>query len=150
MYFSWSPRKVPKEGDLRRRYENAPSLRIHPPHRHPYPENVPIFGRLPRANLQGLRCRCSKIGTFLDTDWRCGGGYQRGRIFVAPLWPLSLVTFLAAQESNITVLTIKCNYLLSSSSSWRTFFLPKVMVLPSSITRQGTLMTLYWSRSAGK
>jgi len=52
MYFSWSPRKVPKEGDLRGRYENAPPLKIPPPLRHPTSENVPIFGSLQRENLQ--------------------------------------------------------------------------------------------------
>ena len=31
---------------------NAPSLRIHPPHRHPAFKNVPIFERLHSANLQ--------------------------------------------------------------------------------------------------
>ena len=98
MSFSCSPRKVPKEGDLRRRYEKAPSLRIPPPLLHPTPENVPIFRCLQRKNLQVLHCRCSKIGTFLDTGRRCGGGFQRGRIFVAPLWPPSLVTFLAAKK----------------------------------------------------
>jgi hypothetical protein len=52
-----SPRKVPKEGDLRRRYEKAPSLRIHPPHRCPVSKNVPIFEHLPGKNLQDFTCR---------------------------------------------------------------------------------------------
>jgi len=47
MYFSWSPRKVPKEGDLRGRYENAPPLKIPPPPRQPVSKNVPIFEHLP-------------------------------------------------------------------------------------------------------
>ena len=53
--------------------------------------------------------RCSKIGTFLDTEWRCGGGFQRGRIFVAPLWLASFGSFLASQEKNIyrTILITK-------------------------------------------
>ena len=38
--------------------------------------------------------RRPKIGTFSGVGWRCGWGFQRGRIFVAPLWPTSLVTFL--------------------------------------------------------
>ena len=38
--------------------------------------------------------RYPKIGTFSGIGWKCGWGYQRGRIFVAPLWPHSLVTFL--------------------------------------------------------
>ncbi len=52
MYFSWLPRKVPKEGDLRRRYEKAPSLRIHPPHRRPASKNVQIFECLQLKMLQ--------------------------------------------------------------------------------------------------
>ena len=51
MYFSWSPRKVPKEGDLRRRFEKAPSLRILPPPRRPERKNVPIFALLQLRNL---------------------------------------------------------------------------------------------------
>ena len=41
-----------------------------------------------------LSCKRSKIGTFLNAGRRCGGGFLRGRIFVAPLKPTSLVTFL--------------------------------------------------------
>ena len=52
MYFSWLPRKVPKEGDLRRRYEKAPSLRILPPHRQPVSKNVPIFEHLQLRHLK--------------------------------------------------------------------------------------------------
>ena len=53
-------------------------------------------------NLQLLSWRCSKIGTFLNTGRRCGGGFQRGRIFVAPLWLASFGSFLASQEKNIS------------------------------------------------
>ena len=48
----WPNKKVTKEVGLRRRYENAPSLRIHPPPLHPTSENVPIFGSLQRENLK--------------------------------------------------------------------------------------------------
>ena len=94
------------------------SLRGAPPLRNPcariairHPKMFRFSGIYRVKTCKSLGGRCSKIGTFLDTDWRCGGGYQRGRIFVAPLWPLSLVTFLAAQESNITVHTIKYSFL---------------------------------------
>jgi len=45
-----------------------------------------------------LSYKRSKIGTFLNAEWRCGGGFQRGRIFVAPLWLTSLVTFLFSDK----------------------------------------------------
>jgi len=47
-------------------------------------------------------CRHPKIGTFSGVGWRCGGGFLRGRIFVAPLKPVSFGSFLAGQEKNIT------------------------------------------------
>ena len=46
MFLSCSGKKGTKEAGLRRRFEKAPSLRIHPPHRHPTDENVPIFASL--------------------------------------------------------------------------------------------------------
>ena len=74
MFLSCSGKKGTKEAGLRRRYENAPSLRIHPPHRHPTPENVPIFGRLHIENTCNIvSCKRSKIGTFLDAGRRSGG-----------------------------------------------------------------------------
>jgi len=39
-------KKVTKESGLRRRYEKAPSLKIHPPPRQPVSKNVPIFEHL--------------------------------------------------------------------------------------------------------
>ena len=84
------------------------SLRGAPPLRNPCAHNAsqrPKMFRFLNAYIE--KCfrfflhRCPKIGTFSGIGWKCGGGYQRGRIFVAPLWPHSLVTFLAAQESNI-------------------------------------------------
>jgi hypothetical protein len=74
MLLSCPAKKVTKECGLRRRYENAPSLRIHPPLRHPTPENVPIFGHLHRANLKLFSGKRSKIGTFLDAGRRGGAG----------------------------------------------------------------------------
>ena len=91
-------KKVTKEIGLRRRYANAPSLRIHPPHLHPTTENVPIFGSLHRENRKFLSCKRSKIGTFLNAGWRCGWGFQRGRIFVAPLWLTSFGPFLVQRQ----------------------------------------------------
>ena len=41
-------------------------------------------------------CKRSKIGTFLNAGWRCGGGYLRGRdLPVAPLRSASFGPFLA-------------------------------------------------------
>ena len=41
-------------------------------------------------------CKRSKIGTFLNAGWRCGGGYLRGRDWlVAPLRSASFGAFLA-------------------------------------------------------
>ena len=55
----------------------------------------------------------SKIGTFSEGGWRCGGGFQRGRIFVAPLGRLLLVLFLAKQEKYITHFLITEMYTFS-------------------------------------
>ena len=55
MLLSCPAKKVTKERGLRRRYENAPSLRIHPPPRHPTHENVPIFVSLQGKNLSLFR-----------------------------------------------------------------------------------------------
>ena len=53
MYFSWSPRKVPKEGDLRGHSEKAcPLKKPLRAHRRPVSKNVPIFEHLPLTNLQ--------------------------------------------------------------------------------------------------
>ena len=52
MFFSWSPRKERKEGDLRGRYEKAPPLKIPPPPLHPASKNVPIFERLQLKKLE--------------------------------------------------------------------------------------------------
>ena len=75
------------------------------------------FSGIYREKTCRIMCgRCSKIGTFLDTGWRGGGGFQRGRIFVAPLWPHSLVTFLAGQESNMTAVSFTTRYTFCKSS----------------------------------
>jgi len=49
-------------------------------------------------NCKFLSCKRSKIGTFLDAGQWCGGGFQRGRIFVAPLWLTSFGTFLVQRQ----------------------------------------------------
>ena len=96
MYFSWSPRKVPKESDLRGRYENAPPLKIPLPHRQPVFKNVPIFEHLQPKNLESfLLVDTRKSEHFRVSDGVAVGGVHRGgRIFVAPplwrvLWLLS-------------------------------------------------------------
>jgi len=53
MYFSWSPRKVPKEGDLRGHSEKAcPLKKPLRAHRQPVLKNVPIFEYLKFKNLK--------------------------------------------------------------------------------------------------
>ena len=88
-------KKVTKEVSQRGSTKMRPLWKPQP-HRHPTPENVPIFGRLPQANLQSLSCRCSKIGTFLDTGRRCARrGFLRGHAFSeCPLKSPSFGTFL--------------------------------------------------------
>ena len=93
--FLASPRKVPKEGDIGEALRKCALPYVpHPPHRQPAFKNVPIFERLQVRNLKISLCSAPKIGTFSGYGWRCGGGFQRGRIFVAPLWSPSFGTFL--------------------------------------------------------
>ena len=48
-------------------------------------------------------CKRSKIGTFLNAGWRCGGGYLRGRdLPVAPLRSASFGPFLAETRKGRT------------------------------------------------
>ena len=99
MYFSWSPRKVPKEGDSRGHSEKACPLEN--PLRRLASQHPKMFRFLDAYNSKIGKlslCRHPKIGTFSGVGWSCGGGFLRGRIFVAPLKPLSLVTFLAAKK----------------------------------------------------
>ena len=77
------------------------------PTRRPASQHSKMFRFLNAYNSKTWRfanCRHPKIGTFSGVGWSSGGGFQRGRIFEAPLWPHSLVTFLAEQESNIIAL----------------------------------------------
>ena len=67
-----------------------------------HPKMFGFSGVYQEKTCKFLSGRCSKIGTFLDTGRRCGGGFQRGRIFVAPLWLASFGSFLASQEKNIS------------------------------------------------
>ena len=99
MFFSWSPRKEPKEGDLRGHSEKACPLKK--PLRR-------LAGRLPKMfRFSGVyqeeicrfrSCKRSKIGTFLDAGWRGGGGFQRGG---APRSE-SIITIIAGGNHTIT------------------------------------------------
>ena len=120
MYFSWSPRKVPKEGDSRGHSEKAcplkkPLRRLAIRH----PKMFRFSSVYREKTCRFLNGRCSKIGTFLDTGWRCGGGFQRGGIFIAPLWLASFGSFLASQEKNIT-----------AGYSYRNVYFPETKKLP--------------------
>ena len=52
-----------------------------------------------------LNGRCPKIGTFLDTGWRCGAGVSQGDMPFrnVPLSRFLFVLFLAKQEKNIRI-----------------------------------------------
>ena len=133
MLLSCSAKKVTKERGQRGATKMRP-LWYPPPHRQPTPENVPIFGRLQRENLQALSGRCSKIGTFLDTGWRCGGEYQRGRIFVAPLWSPSFGTFLGeARKVHNTHPYYRNVYLLKKHRSKERYFFATRACKPGSV-----------------
>ena len=93
MFFSWSARKEPKEADIGEALRKGALPYVpHPPQRRSASKNVPIFERLQLINLRFSPCRHRKIGTFSGVGWRCGGGFQRGRLFEEPLWLTSLVT----------------------------------------------------------
>ena len=84
--------KKPAQG---RRYENAPSP-MYPTRRNASrcPKMFRFLNTYRAKTCRFSLCRHPKIGTFSGIGRRSGGGFQRGRIFVAPLWPISLVTFL--------------------------------------------------------
>ena len=57
-----------------------------------------------------VECKRSKIGTFLNAGWRCGGGYLRGRDWpVAPLRSASFGPFLAETRKGHRGLVSKIN-----------------------------------------
>ena len=58
-----------------------------------------------------------KIGTFLDAGWRCGWGFLRGRLFVAPLKSLSFGTFLGETRKVHTHLQIGICFILADCHS---------------------------------
>ena len=105
LYFSCFAKKSTKRRRIKGHSEKACPLKK--PLRRIASQRPKMFRFLNAYNPWFCRfslCRLPKIGTFSAVGWRCGWGFQRGRIFVAPLWPHSLVTFLAEQESNITAL----------------------------------------------
>ena len=77
-------------------------------HRRPVSKNVPIFEHLHLKPCKFALGRRPKIGTFSGVGWRCGGGFQRGRIFVAPRWPISLVTFLFGNKKVTLPYLLNC------------------------------------------
>ena len=100
-------KKRTKRSQPKGRYENAPSP-MYPPRRVAIcaPKIFRFSGHYILKILQFLSCKRSKIGTFLNAGWRCGGGFQRGRFFVAPLWLTSFGPFLVQrQEKDITALS---------------------------------------------
>ena len=100
--FLCSARKVPKEGDLGGHSEKAcpPKSPLRRLADRP-PKMFRFSGVYREKTCKILSGRWSKIGTFLATGWRCGGGFLRGRLFEAPLKPASFGSFLAGQEKNI-------------------------------------------------
>ena len=99
-YFSWSPRKVPKEGDLRGHSEKTCPLKK--PLRRISSRCSKMFRFLNTYSSKNCKfslCRPPKIGTFSGVGWRCGGWIlKEGAFSKRLLKPPSLVTFLAAKK----------------------------------------------------
>ena len=72
--FLASPRKVPKEGDLRGHFEKACPLKK--PLRRPAsrcPKMSRFLNTYHAQTCKFSQCRLPKIGTFSGVGWRCGG-----------------------------------------------------------------------------
>ena len=104
MFLSCSAKKGTKEGVIGEALRKCALPYVpRPPLRQPAFKNVPIFERLQLKYYEFFQCRLPKIGTFSVVGWRCGRGFQRGRICVAPLWLTSFGPFLVQQqEKDIT------------------------------------------------
>jgi len=77
--FLVSSRKVPQRSRLKEALRaNAPSLRIHPPHRHPAFKNVPIFERLLSANLQVCSAEPAENRNIFSGRWSNAAGVGSG------------------------------------------------------------------------
>ena len=100
--FLASPRKVPKECDLRRRFEKAPSLRILPPHRQPVSKNVPIFEHLRLRNLRVFSRQTGENRYIFASRMEKRQGIPKGAPFrSAPLADFFGYFLVRKQESNI-------------------------------------------------
>ena len=96
--FPVSARKVPKRSRLKEALRaKAPSLRIHPPHRHPAFKNVPIFERFHDTNLQDCSAEPAENRDIFSGRWSLRREWGPGRgcdLHVMPrpgrlLWLLS-------------------------------------------------------------
>ena len=108
--FLVSARKVPQRSRLKEALRaNAPSLRIHPPHRHPAFKNVPIFERLRFTNLKVCSAEPAENRDIFSGRWSKAAGVGSGARmrFARNASPrtISLVTFLFGHKKvthNIT------------------------------------------------
>ena len=98
--FLASPRKGPKEGDLRGHSEKACPLKK-PLRRNAIqrPKMFRFLNAYRSKTSKFLFCRQSKIGTFSAVGWRCGGRILKEGAFSKRLLKLiSLVTFLFSDK----------------------------------------------------
>ena len=84
MYFSWSPRKVPKEGDSRGHSEKAcPLKKPLRAHRQPVSKNVPIFEHLPLKILQVFSLQTPENRNIFGCRMAVRRGFPKGVVLRA-------------------------------------------------------------------
>ena len=132
MYFSWPARKVPKEAGIGEALRAKAPSPMYPTRRNTFrcSKMFRFLNTYNRKKLWVFPCRLVKIGTFSPVGWRCGWGFQRGRIFEAPLWPTSLVTFLFGDKKVTSPVLYKKLYFLDN-------------LKPRQITLPGFLLLCY-------
>ena len=132
--FLASPRKVPKEGDLKGAELIAPAIKAAPlgnPRRalgQRWSTLTSILFGQKVSRLFARSVRLYKIGVLSCTSFLCSLVWRRGfpkgaRWRLAPLWPRSLITFLAEQESNITAAGYQRQLLILAVISRMLFFI---------------------------
>jgi len=101
---------------------NAPSLRIHPPHRHPAFKNVPIFERFHDTNLQDCSAEPAENRDIFSGRWSNAAGVGSGARMLlarnASPRTTSLVTFLFGHKK-VTPIGCPINSNLTTTPSYR-------------------------------
>jgi len=103
---------------------NAPSLRIHPPHRHPAFKNVPIFERFHDTNLQDCSAEPAENRDIFSGRWSNAAGVGSGARMLlarnASPRTTSLVTFLFGYKKVTSASSsLNCNLTFQSSNTSR-------------------------------